>query len=67
MLFCYISTEDKQWEMHGLWEDRYTMGKFDFFVCLWLFWLFFLQAGNDLKRALFCFGNGYVVGIFCSV
>lgn len=28
--------------------------KFDFVLCLWLF---FVKAGSDLKRALFCFGK----------
>lgn len=63
MLLCYIRTEDKQWELRGLCEDV-PQGKCDYFVCLWLF---FMKAGNDLKRALSCFGNSYFIGIFCSV
>lgn len=63
MLFCCISTDDMQWEVHGLWEAM-PQGNLTFFACLWLF---SLEAVNDLKRALFCFGNGYFIGIFCSV
>lgn len=62
-LFCYISAEDKQWGAHGLWKDR-PWGNLTSFVCLWLF---FLEAGNDLKGALFCLANSYFVGILCSI
>lgn len=47
--FCERWAVGSAWLLWG-----YATEKCDFFVCLWLF---FLKAGSDLKRALFCFGK----------
>lgn len=49
----FTSVKDEQWEVHGLCEDMPWRNLTFLYVCD----LFFLKAGSDLKRALFCFGK----------
>lgn len=68
MLLWYINSKlyfCERWAVGSAWPLwRYATEKFDFFVCLWLF---FLKAGSDLKRAPFCFGKWLLYRHFCSV
>lgn len=49
MLFCCIGTADQPWEVLGLCKDVPRGNLTILYVCGY----FFLEAGNDLKRALF--------------